>query len=302
MTIVKHRKIFFIGSLFLVVASLMAIFGYGLNLGSDFVGGVAIEIEYAGERPTLANLREAVSEFGLPGLVLQPSGENGLLLKIKTLTETEKEQVMTKLALAGEAPFTEDRFSEVGPTLGKELSRKGLIAITLVVILIILYIAFVFRQVTAHHMSSWKYGLVAIVALAHDVIISTGAMALLAHFTGAETDALFLTALLTILGLSINDTIVVFDRIRENLNRHSSNDFAEVVGRSLKETYIRSINTTLAIVITLVCLLIFGPESTRHFAIILLVGMTIGTYSSIFVAANLLVEWEARQRARLSVR
>jgi preprotein translocase subunit SecF len=148
-------------------------------------------------------------------------------------------------------------------------------------------------------MSSWKYGVVAIVALAHDIVISAGAMALLNHFYGAEADALFLTALLTILGLSINDTIVVFDRIRENLNRHASNDYAEVVGISIKETYIRSINTTLTIVITLVCLLLFGPESTHYFSAVLLVGMVIGTYSSIFVASNLLVEWESWQRGRL---
>ncbi len=123
-------------------------------------------------------------------------------------------------------------------------------------------------------------------------------MALLSHFYGAETDALFLTALLTILGLSVNDTIVVFDRIRENLNRHTSNDYAEVVGISINETYIRSINTTLTIIIALTSLLIFGPESTRYFSVVLLVGMTVGTYSSIFVASNLLVEWEAWQRGR----
>jgi len=166
------------------------------------------------------------------------------------------------------------------------------------VILTILFIAFVFRQVSAHRMASWKYGITAIVALAHDITISAGATALFGYLYGAEADALFLTALLTILGLSINDTIVVFDRIRENLHRHASNDFSVVVSDSIKETYRRSINTTLTIVFTLTCLLVFGPESTRFFSAVLLVGMTIGTYSSIFIASSLLVEWEAWQTHR----
>lgn len=299
MKIVKYRQIFLTGSLVLIAIALYSLFSFGLNLGSDFTGGTVMEIEYNQARPNVVNIKTALASTKLESLSVVPMGEKGLIVKAKVISDSEKDVINKALSFDGKSQFVEKRFSQVGPTLGKELTRKGLIAITLVVLLIIIFIAFVFRQVSKHHMASWKYGVAAIVALVHDVVISAGVMALLGHFYGAEADALFLTALLTILGLSINDTIVVFDRIRENLNRHASNDYAEVVGTSLKETYIRSINTTLTTTITLVCLLIFGPESTRYFSVVLLAGMVIGTYSSIFVATNLLVEWESWQRRRL---
>jgi preprotein translocase subunit SecF len=296
MQIVKYRRIFFTGSLILIAIALYSLFSYGLNLGSDFTGGTVMEIEYAQARPSIDVVKTALVATHLDSLSVVPVGERGLIVKAKVISDIEKEAVNKALSLDGKSQFIEKQFSQVGPSLGKELSRKGMIAIVLVVLLIIIFIAFAFRQVSKHHMSSWKYGVAAIIALVHDITISAGAMALLGHFYGAEADALFLTALLTILGLSVNDTIVVFDRIRENLNRHTSNDYAEVAGISINETYIRSINTTLTIIITLICLFMFGPESTRYFSAILLVGMTVGTYSSIFVASNLLVEWEAWQR------
>lgn len=298
MNVVKYRKIFFLFSIILLGASVYSLFAYGLNLGSDFVGGVVWELEYANVRPDVVGLKSSTAVLEIPGLSLAPTSDNGLIVKAKVLSEENKDKLARVLGQDGKAVFVEKRFSEVGPVLGKELSRKGLIAISLVVILTILFIAFVFRQVSAHRMASWKYGITAIIALAHDITISTGAMALFGYLYGAEADALFLTALLTILGLSINDTVVVFDRIRENLHRHASNDFSVVVSDSIKETYRRTINTTLTTVFTLTCLLVFGPESTRFFAAVLLVGMTVGTYSSIFIASNLLVEWEAWQTRR----
>lgn len=299
MNIVKYRRIFFTGSIILIAVALYSLFSFGLNLGSDFTGGTVMEIEYNQARPNVTDIKAALVTTKLESLSVVPLGEKGLIVKAKVISETEKDMFTKALSLDGKAQFAEKRFSQVGPSLGKELTRKGLIAIVLVVLLIVIFIAFAFRQVSKHHMASWKYGVAAIIALVHDVTISAGAMALLGHFYGAEADALFLTALLTILGLSVNDSIVVFDRIRENLNRHASNDYAEVAGISINETYIRSINTTLTIIITLICLLIFGPESTRYFSAVLLVGMTVGTYSSIFVASNLLVEWESWQRRRL---
>lgn len=302
MKIVKLRRIFFIGSFILIIISLYLLFAQGLNLSSDFVGGAVLEIEYQQIRPTMIDIRTTLTDVSLDSLSIAPTGEQGLIIKARAIDDTAREELGQLLAFEDQFPFIEKRFSQVGPTLGKELSRKGLIAVTLVILLIIIFVAFVFRQVSQHHMSSWKYGVSAIVALIHDLIISIGVMSLLGYLYGAEADALFLTALLTILGLSINDTIVVFDRIRENLQRRVSNNYAEVVGNSIRETYVRSINTTLTIAITLFCLLIFGPESTRYFSIILLVGMVIGTYSSIFVASNLLVEWEAWQHSRLTNR
>ena len=292
MLIVKYRKIFYALSLVLLALSVFAIVRYGLNLGTDFIGGTLLEVKYEEGRPELEELNSAVLDLELGSILIQPTGEQNYTLKLRNISETEKEALFEALTLDGKKTFTQERLSEVGPTLGKELRNKGVVAITLVVLLIILYIAFVFRQVSKHHVKSWKYGVAAIVALTHDIIISVGAMALLGHFSGAEADALFLTALLTILGLSVNDTIVVFDRIRENLHRHPTVKFEEVVGVSLRETYIRSINTTVVIIIVLVSLLIWGPASTYYFALILLIGMVAGTYSSIFIASNLLISWE----------
>ncbi|HPI24800.1 MAG TPA: protein translocase subunit SecF [Candidatus Paceibacterota bacterium] len=292
MLIVKYRRIFYALSLVLLALSVFAIVRYGLNLGTDFIGGTLLEVKYEEGRPELEELNSAVLDLELGSILIQPTGEQNYTLKLRNISETEKEALFEALTLGGKKAFTQERLSEVGPTLGKELRNKGVVAITLVVLLIILYIAFVFRQVSKHHVKSWKYGVAAIVALTHDIIISAGAMALLGHFSGAEADALFLTALLTILGLSVNDTIVVFDRIRENLHRHPTVKFEEVVGVSLRETYIRSINTTVVIIIVLVSLLIWGPASTYYFALILLIGMVAGTYSSIFIASNLLISWE----------
>lgn len=292
MLIVKYRKIFYALSLVLLALSVFAIVRYGLNLGTDFIGGTLLEVKYEEGRPELEELNSAVLDLELGSILIQPTGEQNYTLKLRNISETEKEALFEALTLGGKKAFTQERLSEVGPTLGKELRNKGVVAITLVALLIILYIAFVFRQVSKHHVKSWKYGVAAIVALTHDIIISVGAMALLGHFSGAEADALFLTALLTILGLSVNDTIVVFDRIRENLHRHPTVKFEEVVGVSLRETYIRSINTTVVIIIVLVSLLIWGPASTYYFALILLIGMVAGTYSSIFIAPNILISWE----------
>ncbi|HPB60302.1 MAG TPA: protein translocase subunit SecF, partial [Candidatus Paceibacterota bacterium] len=230
MLIVKYRKIFYTLSLVLLALSVFAIARYGLNLGTDFIGGTLLEVKYEEGRPELEELNSAVLDLELGSILIQPTGEQNYTLKLRNISETEKEALFEALTLGGKKAFTQERLSEVGPTLGKELRNKGVVAITLVVLLIILYIAFVFRQVSKHHVKSWKYGVAAIVALTHDIIISAGAMALLGHFSGAEADALFLTALLTILGLSVNDTIVVFDRIRENLHRHPTVKFEEVVG------------------------------------------------------------------------
>ena len=193
-------------------------------------------------------------------------------------------------------PIHEDEFTSVSPTIGQELLNKGLIALALVAVCIILFIAFAFRKVSKP-VASWKYGIVAIITLVHDILIPTGLFAVLGHFEGAEVDSLFIVALLTLLGISINDTIVVFDRIRENLGTGAKKEtFDETVGRSVMQTLARSINTSLAVVIVLAALYIFGPASTQVFALTLIVGMVAGTYSSIFLASPLLVAWEKFQR------
>jgi preprotein translocase subunit SecF len=188
--------------------------------------------------------------------------------------------------------MTEERFTTIGPTLGAELQRKAIAGIIVVLVMIIIFIAWAFRKVS-RPLSSWKYGVVAIITLAHDVLVPAGVFAVLGQFMGVEIDLLFLTALLAILGYSINDTIVVFDRIRENLagsyRTNMKEGFDQIVGRSLRETFMRSINTSLTTSLVLIALLVFGSPAIFYFALALLIGIIAGTYSSIFIASPLLV-------------
>ena len=263
---------------------------FGLNLGIDFRGGTIVEVEYVGTRPELNAIRETVNGTGLGSIAVQPTGERGVIFRLKTISDQEKNDLIQTAGLGATSSLIEKKFSSIGPSLGSELALKGIVAIGLVSLLIVLFIAFVFRQVS-RPVASWKYGLIAITTLIHDIVIPTGVFAYLGAIHGTEIDALFLTALLTILGLSVNDTIVVFDRIRENLKLKISPHFEETVGISLSQTFTRSINTSLTVILILLALYFFGGSTTRNFALALTIGMIVGTYSSIFIASPLLVTW-----------
>jgi len=208
---------------------------------------------------------------------------------------------MTALSDSGKVSLTEKRFNSIGPVLGKEAIEKSWMSISLVLLAIILFITFAFRKVS-RPVSSWKYGLIAIVALGHDVLIPTGVFAVLGHYAGFEIDTLFVTALLVVLGFSIHDTIVVFDRVRENLRRnteyHEKKQFDTIVGESINQTFVRSINTSLTTLIAIAVLYTFGPDATKHFSLTLLIGIIAGTYSSIFIGSPLLVTWQKWQDKR----
>jgi preprotein translocase subunit SecF len=225
---------------------------------------------------------------------VQATGENNYLLRTRAISDADKQTLMQALTVSGNQP-KEEQFTTIGPTIGKELRTKAWYAMALVLLAIIAYIAFAFRKVS-EPVSSWKYGVIAIITLIHDVIIPVGLFAVLGATRGAEVDSLFIVGLLTVLGISINDTIVVFDRVRENLKVNQETgkkeDFESVVGRSITQTIARSVNTSLTVVIVLLALFFLGPESTRNFALTLTVGMIAGTYSSIFLASPLLVTWE----------
>ncbi len=287
MFIIKNRKIFFIISAVLVSAAIFSIATFGLNLGIDFKGGSILEVSYSDDRPELAVVNERIASSVLGQVIVQPTGKSGFIIRTEGSGEENRQALLSALSLGGELKIKEERFNAVGPTIGAELRSKAWIAIATVVIAIILFIAFVFRHVS-EQVSSWKYGVIAIVALAHDIIIPTGIFA----YLGYEIDSLFVIALLAILGLSINDTIVVFDRIRENLKNKISKDFGEVVGKSLQQTFTRSINTSLTTLFVLLTLYFIGPESTQNFALALALGIFFGTYSSIFLASPLLVAME----------
>lgn len=296
MKIIRNRKIWYIFSGSVVLLSLFSVFYFGFNLGIDFTGGSLLEVEYQDKRPDNSVLQERVKELNFGNIVLQPSGEKGLIVRSRELTEEEHQTLFGKLS--SEAQLDEIRFDSIGPVIGKELRQKSWIAIALVVLMIILYIAFAFRQVS-RPVSSFKYGLMAVVALIHDVSLPAGVFAILGKFFGVEIDILFITALLTVLGFSVHDTIVVFDRIRENLRKGIGNEFEETVGLSINQTITRSINTSLTVLLVLFAIFFFGGETTKYFALALIIGIFFGTYSSIFLASPLLVTiYKFQQRKR----
>jgi preprotein translocase subunit SecF len=304
MNISKNFKYLFILPALLTVLSLAAVAVWGLKPGIDLAGGSSLQVSYVAERPPQEAIRTAVEPLNLGEVRVQPSGEKSYILRQRDLLPEEKAALTH--ALSGLGQMQEDQFTSIGPSLGAELMRKAWIAIVLVVLCIISFIAFAFRSVSSGDsskeagVSSWKYGVVAIITLLHDIILPIGLFALLGFTHGAEVDALFIVALLTILGISINDTIVVFDRIRENLRlnaeRHKREDYADVVERSIWQTLARSLNTSLTVLIVLGALYFVGPAATKDFALTLIVGMVAGTYSSIFLASPLLVVWERWQK------
>ena len=287
MWIIKHRKIWYAFSLLIVIASLFSMFKFGLKQGIDFTGGALLEVEYAA-KPDALVVKQKIEELSLGSAIVQPSGEKNIIVRMKDITEEQHQKVLSASLSAGQGG-KEIRFDSIGPVIGKELKKKSITAMILVIVMIIFYIAFAFRKVS-QPVNSFYYGLMAVVALIHDVTLPAGVFAVLGHYYGVEVDTLFVTALLTVLGFSVHDTIVVFDRIRENLrNNGNKNDFETVVGASVSQTISRSINTSLTVILVLLAIFFLGGESTKYFSLALLIGVAIGTYSSIFLASPLLV-------------
>lgn len=301
MFIVKYRKIFLTFSAILTVGAVALALIFGLKLSIDFTGGALTTVSYEGTRPEKTALDASLSRLPLGEISLREAGTNEYLLRTRDLTEAERQQVVDALSLGGSAKPTVEQYTSIGPTIGKELRNKALIGLLTVIVAVMLYIAFAFRKVS-EPVPSWKYGMIAVITLFHDIMIPTGVFALLGHYMGVSVDTLFLTALLVILGYSINDTIIIFDRIRENLkNNHEHGNhepFDEVVGKSLYQTYARSINTSLTVLITLLAIYFAGAEATKNFALALILGVAAGAYSSIFIAAPLLVVFEKLQHRK----
>ncbi len=299
MFVVTYRKIFYALSVLLVLGSIMAVSIYGLNFGIDFKGGALLEVEYPAGRPTQTVLEKALAPLDLQATI-RPTGEIGYIIRMKSLSEPERLALVETISFNSTQKIVQKRFDSVGPTLGNESAKKSFASIAVVIIAIVLFIAFAFRKVS-EPVSSWKYGIVAIVALIHDVIVPTGVFAILGHFKGYEIDSLFVTALLVVLGFSVHDTIVVFDRVRENLKINRTygkkQTFAEIVGSSISQTFTRSINTSFTVLLSLLALYFFGGPATQHFTLALIIGIVAGTYSSIFLGSPLLVtieKWQSR--------
>ncbi len=308
MFIVKHRKIFYAFSLVLIIASIVAISVWGFSFGIDFKGGSSAEFQYAGERPAVESVKTQIDALNFEPSIkdlysIIPTGEKGYILNLRTLSENERVSLTNAISSTTAGKVEIKKFNSVGPTLGAEAAKKSIVSVILVILAIVLFLTFAFRKVSKP-ISSWKYGIVSIIALLHDVIIPTGVFVALNHFFGTyQIDTLFVTAILVILGFSIHDTIVVFDRTRENLKHDlgnkNSKSFEHIVGESISQTFIRSINTSATTLLAILVVFLVGPVATRNFSLTLLVGIFFGTYSSIFIGSNLLVTLEKMQAKKV---
>lgn len=286
MKVIQYRKIFYAISGILILASILSLAVWGLKPGLDFTGGSLLSISFESEIPTAEKVQSVLAERGYGDASVRLAGSNSYIIRTKEINQEQKNAIVSILGA------TEKEFNTIGPVLGVEAVRKSYIAIILVLLAIILFITFAFRKVSKP-ISSWIYGIVAILALLHDVIIPTGVFSILGYLRGFEVNTLFVTALLVVLGFSVHDTIVVFDRVRENLknenDRGGKKPFDQIVGESVSETFTRSINTSLTTLLAVLVLYILGPEATRHFALAMGIGIVVGTYSSIFIGSPLLV-------------
>lgn len=289
MHIIQQRKYAYAFSLTVTVLSVVALSIWGLRLGIDFKGGTLLEVQFTIDpTPEVSQVTEALESIGLQSLTVQPTEDRAILLRYLSSDENANDQVLEKLK-GLDADVKQLRTNFIGGSVSSQIKKNAIMGILLAVIGIALYIAWAFRKVSAP-VTSWEYGLGAIIALGHDILVTLGVFAVLGKFYGIEVGVPFIAALLTILGYSVNDTIVVYDRVRENLLReHGKTDFEETVNRSLNQTLGRSVNTSMTVIITLLAITIFGGESIRYFSLAILVGVTFGTYSSIYVASALLV-------------
>lgn len=298
MYIIKLRAFFFWLTGLILAAAVASIIFFGLPLGIDFSGGSLVEVAYTEARPTVEEVQGRLLAVDFTGVSVRESGDNGIVLRTHTLTPEEHEGILAALSGGNPEALTELRFNSIGPALGSELATKALYALLVVSFVIVLYIAFAFRKVSKP-VPSWGYGIVVVLMLAIDIIVPTGFYAAYAHFTGAEVDSLFVVALLALLGYCVNDVIVIFDRVREHLKwnaerqaanpREAAEPFEVTVGKSIDETMGRSINTSLTVALALLAIILFGAEATKNFALVMLVGVLIGTFSSITRSAPLLI-------------
>lgn len=309
---IKTRKLWYAISSILIVLTFIVAGKYGVNLGRDFTGGALMEIKVEKQDTTLdeisgliteteqeinsergassgsISLTSEASSFGAPNVI--KSNEDSFIIRIKSISEEEHQKILEKLK-SNLGNVEEVRFSTIGPVIGSTMKEKASEALLVAAVMIVLYIAFAFRHVPKA-INPWRFGITTIIAVLHDLIIVTGLYLIASQFVALEIDLLFVTAMLTILGYSVNDTIVVFDRIRENIKRMSKANFDEVLDASLNQTIARSINTSFSTLLPLIALFVLGAESIRWFVFTLILGTVIGTYSSIFIASALLSSWK----------
>ncbi len=292
MKLLKYYKHFFILSLVLTGLGIISLAMFGLRLGIDFKGGTVTEIAFE-QQVTPEQVRQVLASNGLDHAQVQSTDNNGIIIRSDVIEKSENDKYLGALKTEL-GNFEERRFESIGPIVGEQLTRQALYQLALISAGIILYIAYAFRKVT-RPVSSWQFGIAAVVALLHDLIIVLGVFAILGRFANVEVDTMFVTALLTVLGFSVHDTIIVFDRIRENLRIYAGQTMEFVINHSVSQTLVRSLNTSLTVLLVLLALLLFGGETIRYFVLALFIGIIAGTYSSIFVASPILNYWQLRK-------
>ncbi len=299
MNLIKYRYWYFAISLVVIIPGILALIFWGLPLGIDFTGGSLLDVQFkSGKPPAIADVAKVYNDLSTPALDIsnpevQPLGTDSLSIRSKEMDDATKAKVVAALQAqyGGGQDVVIENFSQVTAAVGAEVARAAAIAVIMASVAILIYIWFAFRKVQ----HPFRFGIAAIVATLHDSLVVLGVGAILGHFLKWPVDSLFLTALLTVIGFSVHDDIVVFDRIRENSNIYRRVSFETVVNHSLVQTLDRSINTQLTVMITLLALALFGGSSIRHFVVILLIGVFSGTFSSIFNASPILVVWENKE-------
>ena len=289
--IVGKKWIWFLISGIVIIPGIIGLSLWGLNLSIDFKGGTLLEINFPNsENIDQAKVSGVLTENKIEDIQISKSGDKSFLIRSKPIDNEVYKNVMKELGeKIGEVK--EVRLETVGPTISADLTQKAFLSVILASFGIILFLAWAFRKVP-RPVTSWRFGICAVIALIHDVLVVTGIFAILGHFYKIEVDSMFVTALLTVIGFSVHDTIVVFDRIRENLKTHYGESFAAVANHSIIQTFNRSLNTSLTVLFTLLALYLFGGTTIKHFTLALLFGVLTGTYSSIFNATPLLVLWQ----------
>lgn len=285
----KYSNIYYLVSGILIAASIVALVMFGLKFGIEFTGGSKMELEFSQTRPDNEQISNSLKQFDLGEIIIQPTGEKGAILQFKGIDEQIHQNVLAQVIKL--APAEEMSFQYIGPSVGNELKNKTLTAIVLALLSITAYIAFAFRKVS-RPVSSWKYGVTSLIALVHDILIPLGVFAVLGKFYHVEITIPIVAALLTIIGFSVHDTIVIFDRVRENILRRGMAQFSDTVDHSLNQTIGRSISTVATVLLVMTSMFFFGGETLKYFSLVLIIGISAGAYSSIFIASPLLVTWK----------
>ena len=299
---IKYSKIWIALSAAVALVCVVFLIMWGLKPGLDFTGGSLLEVNFSGNRPTVEQVKTTLNKFDLSEATVQNAGDKNVIIRTKFLDEDAHQTLLKELRSdfgSDNNSVRENSFETIGNNVSAQTRSRAVMSIIFVLLAIIAYVAYAFR-VVSRPVPSWKYGVLAIVALAHDVLLVLGVFAIMGHFVGTEVDIPFVVAILTVLGYSVNDTIVVYDRIRENLLRRSADNFADEVNNGLNQTLMRSINTTLKTTLPLFALFFFGGSTIHSFCLALIIGIISGAYSSIFIASPLLVvveKWQRRKRA-----